>query len=553
MAKIIPFPGYDPENDNPEETETKQPAHRERGDDSDRFTDFDEFDDFDEEPEFPEEEARLPWEILGLGHDETNRLIDTDPREVEDLVLLEPRLTAEDAETVPVLRRVLALLRSIGEGKRATAKGYLPAALVKELFAGAYADAEVTTVRVSKEGDSPTLLFERAVAQEAGLITLAGKQFKISAPAAKALESGDYNEIYRRLLAAHLRRPELLEEFDYIDDAGLISATQFLLLQSSRYYRSEPIHEEDLATLLLRLFPEALAEIPFDFETPFESLCSAVSLRFFERFGVPFGLYEEIRGAPSRREGPWRRTALFDRVFRWGIPAPEAPPLTNGEASQLWLSFVSEAPGYLVERYARRAIERDPANGDAYGVWASIHQDEPEVALKIVDAGIPAASSVRSRAMLQAIKAGILVGLDRRGEAVEALQAGIDGDPTDGLGLRYRLFALLVAEGRLDDAQALQRRYPEESTPFLWNEVLLAYARGGAAEARHHLEKALEANRHVPEVFTNRRLRDQAPEEEYAPGSVEEAELYIMETELAWSSVRNIKQWLRNRRSDEKR
>lgn len=567
MAKIIPFPGYDPENDELREGEPRENAPREPGDDSDRFRDVDEFAEFDDGPELPQEPGQLPWESLGILQNDVGRLIDADPEEVDDLLVVDPRLTQKDAQSVPILRRVVALLGNVEErgGVAATDKGFLSAKLVKELFNGPYADAEEAFVRVNREGDSQALLFERKLAQKGGLLRLSNRRFTVTRAGTNALENGDYSEIYRRLLTAYLKQTRILEEFDLIEDGGLLSASQLLLLHAGRLGETEPLYEEDLAVLLVQLFPESLAEIPYDYFSPFDTLCHAVALRFFTRFGLPFGLFDEIDGTvppvapeepdghghrwepPGRQEGPWRRTELFDRVFRWGLPAPEAPPLSAEQASEMWLTMAYNADSYTAERYAVLALERDPVNGEAYDLWATLHYNNPNRALRIIEVGLRALGwGSREAHPLSARKAEILLELKRKEEAIETIRTILEKDPTDSLGMRYRLVPLLISEERLEEAEAVQSRYEEESAFFLYNRALIAYARGGAAEARPLLNAALHANPNVPDALTDRALRYKEPPERYTPGSPEEAEIYAAESDIAWRSVKNAKQWIKS-------
>ncbi|MFP4302986.1 MAG: tetratricopeptide repeat protein [Spirochaetaceae bacterium] len=566
MAKIIPFPGHDSDDDD------------NRDDDNPRGPDFD---NAPAETRFRYGEEPLPpTETLGVEGEVIDRLINADPGAIVDLVAVEPKLASDEVEALPVLRRVTALLRLLGErdGAKATANGFLPAALVKELFSDAYAEAESSFVKVNREGDSPTLLFERKLAQKGGLIRLSNRRFTLTKVAEKALAEGDHNELYRRLLTAYLKRPQILEEFDRIDDAGLVSAAQAILLQACRSSAGELLYEEDLAILLLRLFPHALEEIRSGFWSPFDELCHAVALRFFERFGVPFGLFEEARThAPPvepeesdergyrwpfkvRHHGPWRRTERFDRVFRWSISAPKAPTVTDQQASELWLNLAHNADGFYAEQYVLRAIEREPANAEAYHLWASLQADTPHRALRIVEAGIESVTRARAERRppafggedreldaLRIVRADLLWELRRKEESLEEFESVLNENPIDHFGVRYRLVPLLISDGRLDEAEAILDQYEEESAFALWDRTLLAYARGGAAEARPFLEKALEANPFVPEALTDRWRRYREAPERYTLGSPEEAEIYAEQADVAWRSVKNAKQWIREK------
>lgn len=560
MAKIIPFPGH--------------------GFDDEEYEDVGGGSGLSD-PRFRYAEEPLPLaHALGIEEEVIGRLIDADPGAIEDLMAVEPKLSSADAQEIPLLRRVMALLRLLSErgGAKATTRGFLPQALVKDLFSGAYAEAESSFVGVNREGDSQTLLFERKLAQKGGLIRLSNRQFALTRAAEKALTDEDHNEVYRRLLTAHLKRPQLVEEFDRMETGGLLSTTQVVLLQACRPAAGEILYEEDLAILLVRLFPQAVEEMRPGFHSPFDELCHAVALRFFDRFGVPFGLFEEAEeytppvepddpsdrgfGWPFkvRHDGPWRRTGRFDRIFRWNISAPQESPVTDQEASELWLSLAYNADGYYAERYALRSIERDPSKVEAYQLWAAAQLDNPDRALRIIEAGIASVThpgsvsrspaigiEVREIDALRLFRADLLWDLKRKQESLKAFTSLLNENPIDHFGVRYQLVPLLISEGRLDEAEAILERYDEETAFALWDRTLVAYARGGAAEARPFLEEALEANSYVPNALTDWRSRYLEAPEEYTSASPEEAALYAEQADIAWRSVKNAKQWIRNK------
>lgn len=147
-----------------------------------------------------------------------------------------PRLATTDRDVAPVLSQTIALLQAVGEREplRATAKGNLPTAVVKELVAGAFADAEPGFARVNREDHSIVLSRVRRLAQKAGLLSYRTGAFRLTKSGRAALESDDVDGVYRRLLEAHLRAPAAVDRFDRIPVGSVVAETVPLLLFAAR-------------------------------------------------------------------------------------------------------------------------------------------------------------------------------------------------------------------------------------------------------------------------------------------------------------------------------
>ena len=230
---------------------------------------------------------RLFLKDLGLSDDQISTLSDGKHEERAKVFEVVPRLEPSDHAAAPVLPQTIALLKAVRsrEPVRATAHGNLPVVIVKELFAGAFADAEPEYVRVNREDDSTVLSRVRRLAQKAGLLSLRANAFQLTKAGRTALESDDYNEIYRRLLEAHLRDPGAIDRFDRITVGSVVAQTVPLLLFAARDTTGEYLYEEDFSDLIWAVCDDLSADRG--------DLDHAIRLRFFERFGAHFGLFEE--------------------------------------------------------------------------------------------------------------------------------------------------------------------------------------------------------------------------------------------------------------------
>ncbi len=533
---------------------------------------------------FPERDGRSPQSAgrfpdlygheIGLNDDQISALISPDRRAYTSVFEVDPELTGEDRRTIPILRRAVALLNAVLEGEplKSTAAGNLPQKLVRELFAGEFAGEESEFVRVNREDDSPNLSFVRRLCQKAGLLVYRNKEFRLAKAAGDALGAENWSLVYRKLLEAYLQKPELIEQYDLLDDGGALASALPLLLFACRD-TTELLYEESFAWLI--------DAVGLTQGVHWLDEARIVGLRFFDRFAEPFGLlepgpvFEPPWGGQQqyfRQFGPpRRRTELFDRVFRWHVDPPHCAFRTGRPAAAEIMYVVHDArhtqhPRFedsWTEGMCVRAIERYPADADAYVVLANMHEHRPERALQFVEIGLEATvgekpdvpdgispwldHGFRDVMRLHFVRAETLHELGRLEAACAAFERLLEIDPADDIGVRNFLVPVLVEAGSYDRACELQESVgdlPSFAAPH-WNGVLIGLAMKDHASARARYAVALQINPHVPRMILRRNIPDPPPH--YSPGDEDEAIIYAHSAHKAWRLVPGAIAWLREK------
>lgn len=510
---------------------------------------------------------------LGLSDDQIGALISGDRQGYQTILEIAPQLNAGDRQTIPILRRAVALLCAVADGEplKSTAAGNLPQKLVRQLFAGDFSDAEPDFVRVNREDDSPVLSRTRRLCRKAGLLVYRDKQFRLSKAARQALAGEDWSFVYRKLLEAQLSWPQLLEEYDRYDDGGALAAALPLLLFASRDSNATLFYEEEFAWLI-----EALDLTP---GIHWLDHARVVGLRFFKRFAEPFGLFgPEPQFVPPLETGQQvfaqfgrarRRTELFDRLFRWHVDPPAQALITDqAAATRIMYAAYEGAQGRIdgsedwwIEAMCYRAIERCPDQADAYVMLARLYEHRPQLALRFVESGLEMTADqkpevpdgfsawddhlFRDVIRLHFTRAEMLHTLGDFEAAFEQFERLLQIDPADGICSRDYYVAALLEAGRYDRAKEVGES-AVDGMPFAasyWNNALTAFAQKDRTRAQALLADALEHNPHVPEMILTRWPSEPPPR--YSPGDQNEAIIYASIARKAWRAVPGAVAWLR--------
>lgn len=242
------------------------------------------------------------------------------------------------------------------------------------------------------------------------------------------------------------------------------------------------------------------------------------------------------------------------------IPSTATTPL---ERAQDLMYEAFDARGRRQIQLARRALALSPDCADAYVLLAE-RAWGPEEARRLYTEGVAAGERalglrffadevghfwdhIQARPYMRA-RFGLAQELEAAGsvdQAVEHYRTLLHLDAHDHQGVRYQLLALLLREGRDEQAGSLLSEHGHEITA-LWSYgwVLWAFKLNDLRQARRLLKSAVRANPHVPGYLT---APDEMPDLEvphYALGSEEEAFVCVAELGEAWQRTPGAVDWL---------
>jgi len=226
---------------------------------------------------------------------------------------------------------------------------------------------------------------------------------------------------------------------------------------------------------------------------------------------------------------------------------------------------------------AYAALKLDPDCADAYVVLGNLAED-PQTAAKEYRKGVEAGRRaivresgddafetdagrfwgiVTTRPYMRALE-GLAMALRTDGkdaEAIRHMQELLRLNPEDNQGIRYTLINCYLELGLTAEAGRLIAQFGDDrSSHWLYSKALWRYQRSGASEsARRALVDAFATNQHVPirmaEIMYQIMERNEEPDldptlDVYAPGSPEEADIYIFDSFRAWAESGDALIWL---------
>lgn len=120
-------------------------------------------------------------------------------------------------------------------------------------------------------------------------------------------------------------------------------------------------------------------------------------------------------------------------------------------------------------------------------------------------------------------------------------------NPGDNQGMRWTLMEIYCRMDRLDDAERLLQKYPDEAMPFLPFTALLIRFRkeGDSPELRTSLREQASWNPHIVPRLLEPSLISHEPIPLFSPQSPEEANLYCQQFLSVWKATPGAITWLR--------
>ncbi|WP_417390120.1 tetratricopeptide repeat protein [Gimesia sp.] len=122
----------------------------------------------------------------------------------------------------------------------------------------------------------------------------------------------------------------------------------------------------------------------------------------------------------------------------------------------------------------------------------------------------------------------------------------------DNQGMRWTLMEVYCRMDRLDDAEQLLQRYPDDCFPFMQFTALLVRFRkeGDTPELRTSLREQANRNPHIVPRLLDPSLISYEPVALFVPGSPDEADLYCQQFLFVWKSTPGAITWLRQATRD---
>lgn len=115
----------------------------------------------------------------------------------------------------------------------------------------------------------------------------------------------------------------------------------------------------------------------------------------------------------------------------------------------------------------------------------------------------------------------------------------LDLNENDNQGVRYFLFPLYVALGKVNEAKQLLEEYDEGTSTHLYNELLLELMeKGNTAKADKLMKNAQKANPHIMKFLTGKKKVPKKQPDHYSPGAETEAITYAQIHKHLWDKVR---------------
>lgn len=274
------------------------------------------------------------------------------------------------------------------------------------------------------------------------------------------------------------------------------------------------------------------------------------------------------KGAPpkQRAAGPAQPSAadlaLLATLLEQMEGGPEGSDLDRAQ-EKAFEAMEARTPRLRV-KLAREALEISPLCSDAHLVlaWESAPEEALPLIRQAVDAGRQALGEttfeedagdfwglLETRPFMRALGelARALWEAGQQDEAVGHYNEMLRLNPNDNQGVRYSLATALIEARREGEAEALLKRYRDDSSAWwAWSEALLAFRREGITEgSRKALRRAVAVNRHVPKYLSGAKAMPKRLPDYIGLGDENEAVAYVHDAAKGWAATEGALVWLR--------
>jgi len=252
-----------------------------------------------------------------------------------------------------------------------------------------------------------------------------------------------------------------------------------------------------------------------------------------------------------------------------GGRVPELAPRSAVDEAQDVMYEAWDARGRRRVELARKALEISPDCADAYVLLAEETAATASEARDLYERAVAAGERALGESMFRKeaghfweiletrpymrARAGLAACLWELGQREAALDHWTEMlrlNPTDSLGVRYRLVTGLLVVGRDEVAGKLLEVYPGDPTaPWLYSRALYSFRReGNSRRSRRRLREALDGNPYVPEYLLGERGLPRRLPDAVGIGDRDEAVSYAAEAMALWRESAGALEWLEETR-----
>lgn len=261
-------------------------------------------------------------DFLGLSPLQMHSIITNPFDDNAAIVSLSAAINEIGPEKIPILFQLQYFLKKLQEPGplKATQKGNLPRAFVRDLYENRYRQFEEFDFKPNREDDFPLITAHKHLLISAGIIKKQYNAYSLTKKGRAVIEKNDMDTLYELLFKTWIDK----FNWGYLDgygtfgliQAGTIFSLYILKLKAARF-----IEGKKLGGIFLNAFPDLAKESAPLYSTPEEEAIDCYILRFLRRFCVPFGLVdEECEGElKTGRNCRYKTTPLFRTLFTWKV------------------------------------------------------------------------------------------------------------------------------------------------------------------------------------------------------------------------------------------
>jgi len=271
---------------------------------------------------FMESKNTVPQlDFLGLSSEQVHRILHHPLDDLTDIIRFNHNLEAGAFQDIPIVKNILFFLARLKdlEPLRATGKGNLPLAFVRELHDQFLNPSRRFQFRIKSEEESITVNTLRHVLRMCGWLKKEKNYFSLTKKGRSIVERGFSEAHFFTLLQVFTRRFNWAFQDSYppfwIIQGGFVFSLYLVHRKARRF-----IDAQNLSYYFIKAFPAVLSEAEgIRSLDPSDTVKGCFSLRFLEHFCEYFGFVDTRR----EKKTPYgfrifvKKSDLYDHYINW--------------------------------------------------------------------------------------------------------------------------------------------------------------------------------------------------------------------------------------------